>query len=105
MQATGGSAVLKVTMTLGHQFAIALAVNFAVVVLMFPVLQWAGRARFAALVLPGLLSAASPCAIGPEHTSVRLIAVLITSGVLVKVYDLGCEAAAGRVPTLWTYIA
>jgi hypothetical protein len=93
------------TLGLRWQFGVALTANALVLAGLYPILQIRSRIKIALLCLLGFISAASPCAISPEHTAVRLIAALITSGVLVKLYDLGCESASGRVPSIGAYIA
>jgi hypothetical protein len=86
-----------------QQFAVSLATQGAAVVLFFPILHWKSRLRPWAASLLGLITLLAPFAISPGHPTIRLIATLFASGILVKVYDLTRNAMAGNVPSLVTY--
>ena len=92
------------SMSFPAQFCVAIGLQLLALAAFYPALHLKGRARLPALTFLGLLSAASPCAIAESHRIGRFIAVLVCSGVLIKFYDLAREAAAGRIPSLRTYL-
>jgi len=86
-----------------QQFAVALATQGAAVVLLFPTLHWKSRPRPWAATLLLLISLFAPFAIAVGHPTIRLIAALFASAILIKFYDLTRNAMAGNVPSLATY--
>jgi hypothetical protein len=91
-------------MLLWKQICVAIGLDLAAATMFYPALHLKGFARTIALLLLGILSAASTFAIAPAHRVARFAAVLVTSGVAIKFYDLAREASAGRVPPLRTYV-
>jgi len=87
-----------------ERFWIALAMEVAVVVALFPALRCNPPLRLLLLLGVGLICAGAPFVIAPAHHAGRFAIVLIASGLGIKVYDLAREASAGRVPTLRTYV-
>lgn len=86
------------------QFCVAIGLDLAAATIFYPALHLKGFARPVTLLLLGVLIAASPFAIAPAHRVARFAAVLVTSGLGIKLYDLAREAAAGRIPPLRTYV-
>lgn len=87
------------------RFILALSVDVLVLAILFPALHAKSRTRKIVLPLLALATLLSPCVVPSNQPVLRLFIALCVSAIQLKIFDLGREAAAGRIPSLKFYLS
>lgn len=87
------------------RLAMASAVALVAALVFYPALRLGHRTRALAWLICSAIVGFSPCLIPPSETPMRLIASLLSIGLLVKLYDLHREARLARHLSLGSYLA